>query len=44
MAAKKLIWVLFGILVISPWVLGSANQAMAETLRIPTRTWDEMTP
>jgi len=32
MATKKFAWVLFGILVISTWVLGSANQATAETL------------
>jgi hypothetical protein len=32
MTTKKLIWSLFGILVISAWVLGSANQATAETL------------
>jgi len=33
MATKKVIWVLFGILVISAWVLGSAIQAGAETLK-----------
>jgi hypothetical protein len=32
MATKKSVWVLFGILVISAWVLGSAIQAGAETL------------
>ena len=32
MATKKPVWVLFGILVISAWVLGSAIQAGAETL------------
>jgi hypothetical protein len=32
MATKKLICVLFGILVISAWVLGSANETTAETL------------
>jgi hypothetical protein len=29
MATKKLMWVLFGILMISAWVLGSAIQAGA---------------
>jgi hypothetical protein len=32
MATKKSIWVLFGILVISAWVLGLALQAVAETM------------
>ena len=32
MATKKSMWVLFGILVISAWVLGSAIQAGAETM------------
>ena len=32
MATKKPIWVLFGILVISAWILGSAIQVGAETL------------
>ena len=32
MAAKKLAWVLFSILVISGWILGSAIQAGAETM------------
>jgi hypothetical protein len=32
MAAKKSIWVLFGILVISTWVIGYASEARAETL------------
>jgi hypothetical protein len=32
MAIKKSIWVLFGILVISAWVLGSTIQAGAETM------------
>jgi hypothetical protein len=31
MATKKSVWVLFGILVISVWVLGSVTQAGAET-------------
>ena len=34
MATKKSIWVLFGILVISAWVLGSAIQAGAETMKL----------
>ena len=33
MATKKSMWVLFGILVISAWVLGSVIQVGAETLR-----------
>jgi len=33
MATKKSVWVLLGILVISAWVLGSAIQAGAETLK-----------
>ena len=32
MATKKSMWVLFGILVVSAWVLGSVKQAQAETL------------
>ena len=39
MATKKFAWVLFGILVISTWVLGSANQATAETLNFRTYTY-----
>ena len=39
MATKKLMWVLFGILVISAWVLGSAIQAGAETLNYKFYTW-----
>ena len=39
MATKKLIWVLFGFLVISAWVLGSAIQAMAETLNYKSYTY-----
>jgi hypothetical protein len=39
MATKKLIWVLFGFLVISAWVLGSANQATAETLNFKAYTY-----
>jgi hypothetical protein len=34
MATKKSIWILFGILVITSWVLGSVIQAGAETLRV----------
>jgi hypothetical protein len=33
MATKKSIWVLFGTLVISAWVLGSITQAGAETMK-----------
>ncbi len=33
MATKKSMWVLFSILVISAWILGSAIQAGAETLK-----------
>jgi hypothetical protein len=32
MATKKSMWVLFGVLVISAWLLGSVTQAVAETL------------
>jgi hypothetical protein len=39
MATKKLIWVLFGILVISVWVLGSAIQAGAETMNYKFYTY-----
>jgi len=39
MAANKLICALFGILVISAWVLGSAIQAGAETLNFKVYTW-----
>jgi len=39
MATKKLVWVLFGILVISAWVLGSAVQATAETLNYKSYTY-----
>jgi len=34
MATKKLVWVLFGILVISAWFLGSVIQVGAETLKL----------
>ena len=36
MATKKSIWVLFGILVISAWVLGSVIEARAETMKCRT--------
>jgi hypothetical protein len=36
MTTKKSLWILFGILVISAWVLGSAIQAGAETLKCKT--------
>jgi hypothetical protein len=39
MPTKKSIWVLFGILVISAWVLGSAIQAGAETMNYKFYTW-----
>jgi len=39
MATKKLMRVLFGILVISAWVLGSAVQAGAETLKFKFYTY-----
>jgi hypothetical protein len=39
MATRKSIWVLFGILIISAWVLGSAIQAGAETLNYKFYTW-----
>jgi len=39
MATKKSIWVLFGILAISAWVLGSAIQAEAETLKYKFYTY-----
>jgi len=32
MANRKAMWLLFGILTISAWVLGSAIQAEAETM------------
>ena len=47
MATKKSMWVLFGILVISAWVLGSAIQAGAETMKCrtaATATKDERIP
>ena len=39
MTTRKSIWALFGILVISAWVLGSAIQASAETLNYKFYTW-----
>jgi hypothetical protein len=39
MATKKTMWVLFGILVITVWVLGSAIQAGAETMNYKFYTW-----
>ncbi len=47
MATKKSMWVLFGVLVISAWVLGSTIQAGAETMKcknITTATKDERIP
>ncbi len=47
MGTKKSPWVLFGILVISAWVLGSVIQAGAETLKLRTvltATKDERMP
>ena len=39
MTTKKSMWVLFGILVISAWVLGSAIQVDAETMNYKFYTW-----
>ncbi len=39
MATKKSMWVIFGILVISAWILGSAVQAGAETMNYKFYTW-----
>jgi hypothetical protein len=39
MATKKSMWILFGILVISAWVLGSSIQAGAETMNYKFYTW-----
>ena len=36
MATKKSMWIVFGILVISVWVLGSANQSVAATMKCRT--------
>jgi hypothetical protein len=38
MATKKSMWVLFGILVISAWILGSVVQVGAETMKCRTAT------
>jgi hypothetical protein len=39
MGKRKSIWVLFGILVITAWVFGSAIQAGAETMKYKFYTW-----
>jgi hypothetical protein len=39
MAKRNSIWILFGILVISAWVLGSAVPAAAETLNYKSYIW-----
>jgi hypothetical protein len=39
MITKKSMWVLFGILVISTWVLGSAMQVGAETMNYKFYSW-----
>ena len=39
MTTKKSMWVLFGILVISAWILGSAIQAGAETMNYKFYSW-----
>jgi hypothetical protein len=39
MAKKKSLWIIFGILVISGWVLGSAIQAGAETMKFKVYTY-----
>ena len=39
MGTRKLMWVLFGILVISAWVLGSVIPAGAETLKFKSYTY-----
>jgi hypothetical protein len=43
MATKKSIWVLFGILVISAWILGSAIQVGAETMNFKLYTYTTKT-
>ena len=40
MDTRKSIWVLFAILAISAWVLGSVNQAEAETLKIKVSSYN----
>ena len=39
MTTRKSVWVLFGILVISGWVLGSVSYARAETMHLKFYTW-----
>ncbi len=39
MATRKTVWVLFGILVISAWVFGSAIEIGAETLNYKVYTY-----
>ncbi len=39
MATRKSMWVLFGIFVISVWVLGSTIEARAETMKYKYYTW-----
>ena len=39
MATKKSKWVLFGVLLTSAWVLGSAIEARAETMNFKFYTW-----
>jgi len=39
MTTKKSVWVLFGILVLSAWVLGSAIQVGAETMKFRVTTY-----
>ena len=39
MAAKKSMWVLLGVFVISAWVLGPAIRAEAETMNYKFYTW-----
>ncbi len=39
MAPRKSLWVLFGILVISAWFLGSAIQTAAQTLNFKLYTY-----
>jgi hypothetical protein len=43
MATKKSMWVLFGILVISAWVLGSATQAEEKTYKMKCRETGQQT-
>jgi sugar phosphate permease len=39
MSTKKSLWILFGILVIAAWLLGSAVPVGAETLNYKFYTW-----